>query len=308
MAAGGKRSHLKIFLIDVISPLVATSIAACLSVKAGVPLISFATNIAGLVVGSLLFFIFKQLDRSKWRCAVIAFGALGIIATSFIFPGIDGVHRWIGFGPLIFNASMAFGPLLLYCFYRSLEKASWLSIFISTGVTTIHSLQPDAGQMTSLAVGFFLILILKKVSPGRSWIHILILLAGIVFTWSKLDPLGAVPQVERIMQLMTSQGLIGWMALVVALGFTFFPFARAILMGTEDKLMVSVTACYLFAQFVVTQFGNFPVPVLGAGAASMTGYLLLRAVSSFSVNRPLSPRPHWPLARHGTRLRDMRQP
>ncbi|HVX94676.1 MAG TPA: hypothetical protein VHK47_07185 [Polyangia bacterium] len=90
-------------------------------------------------------------------------------------------------------------------------------------------------------------------------------------TWLRPDPLPAVDHVERILGLAWSSGALTTAAALAAIGalFVSLPIARAPTAGL-----------YLGVAFAVTFLGNFPVPVLGAGAGPVLGWYALAALGS----------------------------
>jgi hypothetical protein len=99
---------------------------------------------------------------------------------------------------------------------------------------------------------------------------------GTALAWGRADPLSAVPHVERILHLAAAQGVLWLLVALVALGGLFLPMAHGVagLRSTrsETGAMAVSLGAYFGAALAVTELGNFPVPVLGAGAGHVLGW------------------------------------
>jgi hypothetical protein len=105
---------------------------------------------------------------------------------------------------------------------------------------------------------------------------------GALLTWLRPDPLGAVPHVERILHLASSQGLPWLLAALMAVGWLLVPVVHGSVWlhkaRSESAPVATALALYLGATFAVTELGNFPVPVLGAGAGPVLGWYSALAI------------------------------
>jgi len=266
-----------IHLAKLALPLPALLAGVWISHLAGIPVMAFATNFAGLAIGILLALSFRRVSDAGLTWAAIV--ALVVLAATFAFAGIDGVHRWIRIGPIGLNASMAFAPILLAAV--ALRGRSGMIVFL--GATVLHLLQPDAGQgtATALACGF---LFLKTETGLRRLTLLAIAVAGAVATWFRPDPLGAVPQVERILHLAAAQGMFANMTALVSSLLLLVPFVMAQIKSRD--ILAGAFVLYFVAQFVVTELGNFPVPVIGAGAAGVIGWYVALGLSERRTAAP----------------------
>jgi len=68
-------------------------------------------------------------------------------------------------------------------------------------------------------------------------------------------------------------GPIGYFGLFIVLAAAFYPFAWFAVKG-EKSLSVAFIL-YLIVQLIVTEFGNYPVPLLGAGGSAIIGWYLM---------------------------------
>jgi hypothetical protein len=95
--------------------------------------------------------------------------------------------------------------------------------------------------------------------------------------WSRVDPLPAVPHLERILMLACREGALWASAAVIAGAALLVPFV-APPREQEARAGVGAALAYLVATFVVTFVGTFPVPCFGAGAGPVLGYDALHSL------------------------------
>jgi hypothetical protein len=93
-----------------------------------------------------------------------------------------------------------------------------------------------------------------------------LLVALAVIAWTRRDPLPAVDHVERVLMIAASRGPL-WLAACAAAALALFGPALA-----AGGALGGATALYLAATIAATFAGNFPVPVLGAGAGPILGW------------------------------------
>lgn len=111
------------------------------------------------------------------------------------------------------------------------------------------------------------------------------------------DSLGAVPHVERILHMAAAQGVLWLLASLVTLAALMLPAvhpaARFRSTRGEAALLAMSLAVYFAATVAVTELGNFPVPVVGAGAGPVLGWYsmlgLLRLTGSGAQSRSGAP-------------------
>ena len=251
------------------------------------PLLVFLPNVAGAIIGAGFYFAFQK-NRGFVTKYIIAISAVGIalVAASFLFPGTSGVHRWILLGPLALNISMALSPLIIFGIDLILDRNHDLALAMTFAIGLVHALQPDAGQATSFAAGMLYIYGFKNRIPKS------IRFGGIIITfilaaraWTSADPLEPVPQVEEILHVIAREGVAGVIASFVAIGLVLWPFAiglkRRDLTDSSQAFRIALFL-YFVTQFIVAELGHFPVPVIGAGAASVIGWFVALALRANS--------------------------
>jgi cell division protein FtsW (lipid II flippase) len=257
-------------ILPLLSCLPAILVGAWAAHLNGVSYLAFLPNLVALAFG-ILFSAFtgRRLQANHHQSGIIAASlALGVVACSFLSPGIEGVHRWIKIGPLFLNASMAFSPLILYGIAVAARKGIALPAGLAIATSALHILQPDAGQAIAFAVGAIAIFLL---TPGIARSYRVLVSGALsleaVLAVHRFDPLKPVDHVERILHLITGTGpLLAGIGLL-AIALLFLP-----LVWPPRSTLPITFASYLLAQFAVTELGNFPVPVIGAGAAGVLGW------------------------------------
>jgi hypothetical protein len=253
--------------------------------SANISILKFAPNIAATLIGILFFIIIECWALSiKKNIFSISLVSLFIIFLSFFSHGLESVHRWIAIGPIFLNVSMVFVPVILYAMSTTVGL---IPLILSIPLSIIFIFQPDAGQATAFALGSVIIFIFnhqlnaKVRIIGSSFAFFSTLLA-----WKSPDPLLPVKHVEQILSLALNNGILIFAITLISIFLLHLPFILAIL--KNSKLTISFLPLsyfvYLLTTFIVTQFGNFPVPIVGAGAASILGWFLMISFLTVASN------------------------
>ena len=216
------------------------------------------------------------------------------MAASLLFPGIDGVHRWLPIGPTHLNVSMAFVPIILYAIGTTLSHKAFLPIALVIGVSIIHVLQPDAGQATTFGSAAIVIFLLTNGVPFYvRCIGIVVIATGMMWTWRQTDALPAVEYVEHILHLAASMGIYGIALITIAITSLLAPILYTLLLrqkiSSENDILATAFAVYLVAAFGVTEMGNYPVPIIGAGASSVLGWYFIIGLTAVRYPAPKLP-------------------
>jgi hypothetical protein len=278
-------------------PLLPIFIGAWVARAHGVSPKAFGANIVAAALGIVLAAL---VGRRAWNhpgrlALVLAAPAFALLAATFLSPSLEGVHRWIALGPVRLNASAVTLPWLLLALRVLLSQARpGLALGLVAMTQLIHISQPDAGQATAFSAGVLVLLSTTRSIPkGWSVAGSVIAVLGTAWAWGRADPLGAVPHVERILHLAAGQGVPWLLAALMALGALFLPmiFGVAALRSTrsEDAAMALSLGVYFGGTLAVTELGNFPVPVLGAGAGHVLGWYSALIILRYSLRADRTP-------------------
>lgn len=193
--------------------------------------------------------------------------ALVVMAAPLLFPGIDGVRRWIDLGPIQIQPAAIALPLVTWFVARSADNRLAALALLTAGV--IGAVQPDLQTTTGVtAVAICMALLLRG---GALWWGVLgaIILSGVAAAFgSGLDP---VPYVEQILPLsfQTHWGL----GLAVAAGLAAVPLLMLAAFPERGRVALALAALWvgLVSACLAAQF---PTPILGYGLSWILGFAL----------------------------------
>lgn len=277
-------------------PILPILIGAWIARAHGISPVAFGTNIVAAALGLLLTALLGHRSWNDPGCLgpVFAAAALVLLAATLLFPSLEGVHRWITLGPVRLNASAVTLPWLLLALWVFLNRARpGLALGLVAMTQLLHISQPDAGQATAFSAGVLVLFSMARSIP-KGWrvAGSVIAVMGTVLAWGRADPLAAVPHVERLLRLAASLGVPWLIAALVALGSLFLPMvygvARWRSTSHEAAALAASLGVYFGGTLAVTELGNFPVPVLGAGAAHVLGWYSALGILLSCV----TPQPH----------------
>ena len=236
----------------------------------------FFTNAIGIIVGIPLamLIIFKWKKRIKKELLIAAFSCIALMSLCFFFPGINMVYRWIQIGTVDINVSMIVLPLILYCINQLLRESFVTYALIILCVTgLILSMQPDAGQVSAFGIAALVLFVMNNVKWSvRVAAFIVVIIVGFL-GWNRVDLLEPVDQVQDVLVMIYDFGPIGYIGLFIVLAAAFYPFIWFAMKG--EKSLSIAFIFYLIIQLIVTEFGNYPVPLLGAGGSAIIGWYLM---------------------------------
>ncbi|WP_420125229.1 hypothetical protein [Longimicrobium sp.] len=263
-------------LLNLLFPLPALVVGILIMRAAGVPTTAWGQNLAACVIGILLYFVLARPRVSRQgETGLLIAGvlALGVLAATWLDPGLQGVHRWLMLGPVRVHAGALVLPLVLAAL-AGLERAGrrGASTLLAIATALVLALQPDAAQATAFVAGAVVLLLPRSPAEGRGWIRLLplVVLAGL--SWLRKDPLAPVPHVEGIVGLAAEQGHVWGIAAVASLLLLPVPFFVA--RGRGDGRVGLALGAYIIVTILATAVAHFPVPVLGQGASPILGYFV----------------------------------
>lgn len=221
-----------------------------------------------------MLIIFKWKKRIKKELLIAAFSCIALMSICFFFPGINMVYRWIQIGTVDINVSMIVLPLILYCINQLLRESFVTYALIILCVTgLILSMQPDAGQVSAFGIAALVLFVMNNVKWSvRLAAFFVVALIGFL-GWNRVDLLEPVDQVQDVLVMIYDFGPIGYIGLFIVLAAAFYPFAWFAVKG--EKALSIAFIFYLIIQLIVTEFGNYPVPLLGAGGSAIIGWYLM---------------------------------
>lgn len=267
-------------LVAGVLPLPALFIGALVARAHGVSVKAFGTNLVAAVLGMALAAWLARRSWSQWvRWAPgIAATILVLLAATFLFPSLEGVHRWLSLGPVRLNASVVTLPWALLALWGLLHQVRpGLALGLVTVTQLLHGAQPDTGQALAFLLGVLVLFCgARFLSTGWKVAGCGLAAMGVALACAGADPLKAVPHVERIVHLAAARGAPWLLAALVTLGLLLLPMLHgAVRLGalqSDTALLAFSLAAYFLGTLAVTGWGNYPVPVMGAGAGPVLGW------------------------------------
>jgi hypothetical protein len=264
--AGSRRRVLRALLLFTIGSLLAVMLGAVVMAQGGVPLGIWIRNpIAWLVTLGLGF----ALALRGWLTGWVAPAALALVALSFLGPEQEGVHRWLGLGPVQLNAAALILPVAIAAF---LYERAMLAVPCFVLVAVALALQPDISQLAGLSLAAIILAYARFAWRGAA-IALIIAAGAIALCLSRPDPLAPVPHVEGIFHLAWSQSPLLAIAMRAALAAAVI---SPLLLWRAAR--VNWAALALSAYFAATAFapalGAYPVPLAGYGMSFVIGWVL----------------------------------
>lgn len=261
----------------VLLPAAVGCLGAAIMAASGSPVGAWRLHLAALLPGVLFAGLLARFGRP--RLGVLApwlgLGAVALVLCTLLFPGPEGVRRWLPLGPAVLHASALGTPWVLFaCAQWAGQGGWWKASALSLALQLLHYAQPDAGQAAALALGFTA---LWLTASQKSWLADLALVfhGWLGFrTWAKGDSLAPVPHVEGIVDLGHALGgtwaiasqLAPWL-LAGACGVGAWMAWRR---GPE-RLGWACVGGYFAGLVAASRLGHFPVPVLGFGLGPLVG-------------------------------------
>lgn len=271
------KNHLKATsTLFFLGPILATIMGLIAVRYFEIPSDVFFTNAIGIVIGIPLamLIIFKWKKRIKKELLIAAFVCIALMSLCFFFPGINMVYRWIQLGGININVSMIVLPLVLYSINQLLRESFVTYALVILCVTgLILSMQPDAGQVSAFGVAALVLFAMNKTPWGVRFSALVVVALVGFLGWNRVDLLEPVDQVQDVLVMIYDFGPIGYFGLFIVLAAAFYPFAWFAVKG-ERSLSVAFIL-YLITQLIVTELGNYPVPLLGAGGSAIIGWYLM---------------------------------
>lgn len=267
----------------------------------GVSPLLWAQNLAACVGATLLCLGFSftpvrfpRLRSVPRKQTVMLVLWLGLLST-FCFPGLQGVHRWVSFGPLKVNVAEAVLPWFLIILLTEPRNGSATVALWSGLVGFVLYFQPDACQATAFLVAVGLLLLLEMNQRRATSSLLSLALFSLAWAaWLRHDPLDrsfSIPHVEGILGLAADSGFIlGLLAAallcLLPVPFLAFYFCKR---GCGQPRTALALGVYFALSLLGCLSGRFPVPLMGYGISPFLGYYIalgwLMAQEEFSASR-----------------------
>ncbi len=236
---------------------------------------------AWVVAGVLGLVLARRGWLSKWMAPI----ALAVIALSLAGPGQDGVHRWLGVGPVQFNAAALVLPLAIAGFS---SERPWLSVLCFALIAALLAWQPDISQLAGLAIAA-VILGMDRFGWRGAILALAVAAAAITLCLFRPDPLEAVPHVEGIVAMAWAQSPAYAIAMAASLAVTML--SPLLLWPVRELRWTGVAlSAYFATTSLAPLFGAYPVPLAGYGVSFVLGWWL--GLAALAVPRARSrPKP-----------------
>jgi hypothetical protein len=193
---------------------------------------------------------------------------LALFAATFAGPSVDGVHRWIGLGPINLHAGMLLLPTLFVILPGLNARLACGVILVAAA---LFALQPDFGSAFALCVATLVFFTLTR----NRWAFIALLgtCVAVALALLKAGDLAPVSFVERVVQdAFARHPLISiGMALSVAMATAAPILSFSIRTAASAARLLGWSAC-LIGYFLASLIGDYPTPLLGYGVSSITGF------------------------------------
>lgn len=261
----------------VLLPCLPLALGVGIMLAGGAPPGRWAVQLVAAALGAALLRVLArgpQVSRHAATALVVPCSAL--LAATLLDDGIDGVRRWLVWGPARLHPSALLAPFLLVTMARWTTAHPARAHALGCGVQAIHLLQPDAGQATAFGIAALTLVVRAPLAPRARVVLALAYAGSVAAAWTRPDPLPPAPFVEDIVaRAFALAPALGWLALAALAAAALTPLVAV--RGTRaDAAASAATALtvYLAGTMLVVRFGEFPVPLLGFGPSPILGLFL----------------------------------
>lgn len=246
--------------------LLTTGLGAIVMSRHGIDLSLYIRNpIAWVVSGAIAIL----LARRGWLTGIATPLALIVIALSLIGPEQEGVHRWLGAGPIQLNAAALVLPLAIAAFMR---ERWWLAAPSFALIAGVLAWQPDISQLAAFGLAVAILGAARFGLPGAIIAPVLAA-AAIVGCLFRPDPLDPVAHVEGIVFLAFSETPLIATGMTVSLALTAL--SPLLLWPIPSARPAALAlAAYFAATSLAFLLGAYPVPLAGYGLSFVAGWWL----------------------------------
>ncbi|MDD9944382.1 MAG: hypothetical protein OXU20_25280 [Myxococcales bacterium] len=269
--------------LSLFAPLPVAVVGAVAAHTQGHSAIAFWPNLAAIAIGACVVVGLQR--RALWLSGMtVPWLSVSVVAATLLFPGYQGVHRWLSLGAIQLHASAVWSPWVLSGLLHG--TCTWRTAGAVLVLQAIHWLQPDAAQSTGTALATVAACgMAREGYPLVRWLVSLAVTVMCLGTWARDVALPAVPHVEGILQLVAACG-VPWVALAGVAGLIVLMPFTARMRAPARFARTGVLLLLLLGEFVGALLGAYPVPLLGAGAGHVLGWYALYAVDLRTRQEP----------------------
>lgn len=244
----------------------------------GAPPAFLAINGAALAIGCIWIALAPGSVTPMVRRLLITLALAALFVPLLTGPAINGVARWLPFGPFALHAGMLAVPMLVVL---AGEEPDYAPGLLSVALLAVI-LQPDMSVGAALTLAAF-----GLYDATKDWRYGLF--AAVAFTASLVaamtGELPAQPFVERVIFLLARTDPLPALGLAAALLASFGLIAGAF-PGREPSRKALAGALFGFS--FAGHVSNYPSPLIGYGAAPILGFAI--ALGVLAASRPAGPR------------------
>lgn len=234
---------------------------------AGAPARTLAVQALAAVIGWLLF---AAIGRGALpRSIVVPVTGAALLATALLGTQVDGVARWVRFGPLLVEPSLILLPVAAVALSRSRGA---LSVFSMVVMAVALALQPDRAMAGAL---FAVIAVLAAIRRDRATLSMFVA-AAVAFaaTLARADTLAPQPFVEGVLAASLSASVLAACIVSAGLALLLAPALLGLRRTDDDRAVHLAFGAMWLAIVVASVLGAYPTPVVGAGGSAIIGYFL----------------------------------
>jgi len=193
-----------------------------------------------------------------------------LLLLTFTNRGIDEVHRWLFVGGLNFNIGLIVCPVLLLLI---LDLNGFLKPFLlSTSISVILLLQPDASQVSAFSIAALFLLLGKSNNNLLKIFLVGLTLAFNTYTWVHLDGLQPVNYVERVVEMAGE--ISTYVKFMAFFSLALLPFPFFVSDNDRNRHLAIALGLYFCLSIAASFVGNFPVIIMGYGISPVIGYFM----------------------------------
>jgi len=260
----------RLWIAFTLASLAAVVLGAFVCTRSGIPAAVWGRNLAAWGIGALAAAALVRWAGPRTLAAILILTPIAV-ASTLLFPGQDGVRRWVAAGPVQINVAMLLLPAFVVglCFADGRRVWAWGA---ALGVQVLLVVQPDASQAAALALAFVVAAVGGPAFRGKTAM-VAAALALMVLAWMRPDPLAPVPEVEEIVALaFAASALLGGLCLLALAAVSAAP-AWATLGHAEPAVRRGGRALsmLLLVWAIFPWLGAFPVPLIGVGPSPVIG-------------------------------------